>query len=154
MSPYLLSVLRIVAAFLFVQFGTAKLMAFPGSILPGGGTVPLASPGGVAALLEIIGGPLLLVGLFTRPIAFLVSGEMAFAYFLTHAPEGFWPVLNEGTNAVLFCFLWLYVSAAGAGPWSLDALWSRSTAMDEPSYPGVTVTRDTAEDRARRRLAG
>jgi putative oxidoreductase len=121
-APYLLSVLRIVTAFLFLQFGTAKLFAFPGAILPGGRTPPLASLPGVAGLIEGIGGTLLLVGLFTRPVAFLVSGEMAVAYFLAHAPKSFWPLLNEGHPAVMFCFVWLYFSAAGAGPWSLDAL--------------------------------
>ena len=121
-APYLLSALRIVAAFLIVQFGTAKLFALPGPLMPGGGAMPVASLPGVAGLLETFGGALLLVGLFTRPVAFLVSGEMAFAYFIGHAPHGFWPVLNGGHPAVLFCFVWLYVSAAGPGPWSLDAL--------------------------------
>jgi putative oxidoreductase len=121
-APYLLSALRIVAAFLFVQFGTAKLFAFPAALMPGGGTAPLASLPGVAGVLETFGGALLLIGLFTRPVAFLVSGEMAFAYFIGHAPRGFWPVLNQGHPAVLFCFVWLYLSAAGAGPWSVDAV--------------------------------
>jgi putative oxidoreductase len=126
-APHLRSVLRIVAAFLFLQFGTAKLFAFPAAIMPGGGTAPLASIAGVAGLLEAFGGALLLVGLLTRPVAFLLSGEMAFAYFIGHAPQGFWPVLNQGHPAVLFCFVWLYLSAAGPGPWSLDALRARRT---------------------------
>jgi putative oxidoreductase len=121
-SPQLLSVLRIVAAFLFIQFGTAKVLAFPAAIMPGGGTAPLGSLAGVAGLLEMVGGLLLLAGLFTRPVAFLVAGEMAFAYFMGHAPQGFWPVLNQGHPAILFCFVWLYLSAAGPGPWSLDAM--------------------------------
>jgi putative oxidoreductase len=121
-APHLLSTLRIVAAFLFIQFGTAKLFAFPAAVMPGGGTAPLASLAGVAGLLETFGGALLLVGLFTRPIAFLLSGLMAFAYFIGHAPQGFWPVLNQGHPAILFCFVWLYLSAAGPGPWSLDAV--------------------------------
>jgi putative oxidoreductase len=121
-APQLLSTLRIVAAFLFVQFGTGKVLAFPASIMPGGGTAPLASLAGVAGLLEVVGGLLLLVGLFTRPVAFVLAGEMAFAYFMGHAPQGFWPVLNQGHPAILFCFVWLYLSAAGPGPWSLDAL--------------------------------
>ena len=120
-TPYLLSVVRIVAAFLFMQFGTAKLFAFPGPIMPDGSTVAVASLVGVAAVLEAFGGLLLLVGLFTRPVAFLLSGEMAFAYFMGHAPQGFWPVLNQGTDAVFFAFLFLYLSSAGPGPWSLDA---------------------------------
>lgn len=121
-SPYLLSILRIVAAFLFMQFGTAKLFGFPAPIMPGGGTAPLGSLAWFAAVLEAFGGLFLLIGLFTRPVAFLLSGEMAFAYFLGHAPQGFWPVLNQGHPAVLFCFLFLYFSAAGPGPWSLDAM--------------------------------
>jgi putative oxidoreductase len=124
-SPYLLSVLRIVAAFLFMQFGTGKLFAFPAAIMPGGGTAALGSVAWIAGFLEVFGGLFLFIGLFTRPVAFLLSGEMAFAYFLGHAPQGFWPVLNQGHPAVLFCFLFLYLSAAGAGPWSLDALRQR-----------------------------
>jgi putative oxidoreductase len=119
--PYLLSTLRIMAAFLFAQTGTAKLFAFPGAIMPDGGTVPVVSLLGLAGILETFGGALLLVGLFTRPVAFLLAGEMAVAYFIGHAPQGFWPVLNQGTPAILFCFIWLYVSVAGPGPWSLDA---------------------------------
>src|SRR5712691_437927 len=108
------------AAFLFIQIGTAKIFAFPGAVMPGGGTAPITSLPGVAGWLEFVGGSLVLLGLFTRPVAFVLSGEMAFAYFLGHAPGGFWPVLNMGTDAIFFCFLWLYVSAAGPGPWSID----------------------------------
>jgi putative oxidoreductase len=121
-APYLLALLRIMTAFLFMQVGTAKLFAFPAAVMPGGGTAPLASLPGVAGILETFGGLLLLVGLFTRPVAFVLSGEMAVAYFLAHAPKGFWPVLNGGAPAVLYCFLFLYFSAAGAGAFSLDAL--------------------------------
>jgi putative oxidoreductase len=120
-APYLLSVLRIVAAFLFMQFGTAKLLAFPAAIMPGGGTAPVVSLVGLASILEMFGGLLLLLGLFARPVAFILAGEMAVAYFMGHAPQGFWPVLNQGYTAILFCFIWLYFSAAGPGPWSLDA---------------------------------
>src|SRR5213596_1434177 len=105
-APYLLSVLRIVAAFLFMQFG---------------GTAPIASLAGIAGIIETFGGLFLLLGLFTQPVAFIVAGEMAIAYFLGHAPHGFWPVLNQGHPAIMFCFVWLYLSAAGSGPWSLDA---------------------------------
>jgi putative oxidoreductase len=125
LEPYLRSTLRIIAAFLFMQFGTAKLFAFPAAVMPDGGTAPLASLAGVAGLLEAFGGALLLVGLFTRPVAFLLSGLMAFAYFIGHAGQGFWPVLNQGHPAIMFCFVWLYLSAAGGGPWSLDALRKR-----------------------------
>jgi putative oxidoreductase len=121
-APYFLSILRIIAAFLFMQFGSAKLLAFPAAIMPGGGTASVASIPGFAGALEFVGGALLLLGLFTRPVAFLLAGEMACAYFMGHARGGFWPVLNGGVPAVMFCFVWLYVSAAGPGPWSLDAL--------------------------------
>jgi putative oxidoreductase len=124
-APNLLSVLRIIAAFLFIQFGTAKLFALPAAVMPGGATAAVASLPGIAAVLEAFGGALLFVGLFTRPVAFLLSGEMAFAYFIGHAPQGFWPVLNQGHPAILFCFVWLYISAAGAGPWSVDAMRGR-----------------------------
>lgn len=120
-SPELRSVLRIVAAFMFMQAGTAKLFAFPMALLPGGGTVRVASQLGVAAILEVFGGGLVLIGLFTRPIAFLLAGEMAVAYFQAHFPKGFWPIANGGVSAALYCFIWLYISAAGAGPWSVDA---------------------------------
>lgn len=128
-TPYLLSVVRIAAAFLFFQFGTAKLLALPAPIMPGGGTAPLTSLVGLAGLLELVGGALLLVGLFTRSTAFVLSGEMAVAYFYGHAPQGFWPVLNGGTPAILFAFLWLYISAAGPGPWSIDARRRRTVGV-------------------------
>jgi len=120
-SPQLLSVLRIVAAFLFFQFGSAKWFAFPGAIMPGGGTAPPGSVAWFASVIEVVGGSLLFLGLFTRPVAFLLAGEMAIAYFYGHAGNGFWPLLNQGTPAVFFCFTFLYVSAAGPGPWSIDA---------------------------------
>lgn len=120
-TPQLQSLLRIIAGFLFFQFGSAKWFAFPAAIMPGGGTAPLGSLVWFAAVLEVVGGSLLFVGLFTRPVAFLLAGEMAIAYFYGHARNGFWPLLNQGTPAVFFCFLFLYFSAAGAGPWSIDA---------------------------------
>ena len=124
-SRVLLGLLRIVTAFLFIQFGTAKLFAFPGPLSPDGSTVEPMSLMGLAALLEIVGGGLLLLGLFTRPAAFILSGEMAFAYFMGHASQGFWPVLNQGVPAVLFCFLFLYFSAAGPGAFALSNAWRR-----------------------------
>jgi putative oxidoreductase len=120
-GPYLQSVLRVAAAFMFILAGTTKLFAFPAGVPPGGGTVPLMSQIGLGAILEAFGGGLLLVGLFTRPVAFLLAGEMAVAYFQFHAPQGFWPTMNGGVPAALYCFIWLYFSAAGAGPWSLDS---------------------------------
>lgn len=125
-APYFKSALRVVAAFAFLLFGSSKLVAFPTSILPSGGTAALLSELGLAALLESVGGLLLLVGLATRPVAFVLSGEMAVAYFQVHLRQGLWPTTNGGIAALLFCFLWLYFSAAGAGPWSLDALRDKS----------------------------
>ena len=120
-APQLQSVLRIVAAFMFILSGATKLFAFPAGIPPNGGTVPLISQLGLGATMEVFGGALLLFGLFTRPVAFLLAGEMAVAYFQFHFPRGLWPTINGGVSAVLYCFVWLYFSAAGAGPWSLDA---------------------------------
>ena len=123
LTPYLLSVLRIAAAFVYVAHGTQKLFGVPGH--------PFHAPGFAATLLfaagviETVGGTLMLLGLFTRPVAFVLSGQMAFAYFTQHAPAGTWPILNGGELAVLYCFLWLFFCAAGAGPISLDALRSR-----------------------------
>ncbi len=124
-APQLLSILRIVVAFLYFQVGSAKWFAFPAAILPGGGTAPLGSLVWFAGVIEVVGGTLFLLGLFTRPVAFILSGEMAFAYFIGHAGNGFWPVLNQGAPAVFYCFTFLYYSAAGPGPWSLDALLAR-----------------------------
>jgi len=121
-GPYLQSVLRIAAAFIFFQAGTMKLFAWPAGMPPDGSTAPLMSQIGLAGVLEVLGGGLLLLGLFTRPVAFILSGEMAVAYFQFLFPQGFWPVVNNGVAPALYCFVWLYFSAAGAGPWSLDAM--------------------------------
>jgi putative oxidoreductase len=120
-GPRLQSVLRIVAAFMFMLTGTMKLFAFPAGVPPNGGTVQLMSQLGLGGFLEMFGGALLVLGLFTRPVAFLMAGEMAVAYFQFHFPQSYWPNMNGGVGAVLYCFVWLYFSAAGAGPWSLDA---------------------------------
>jgi len=127
-APRIRSLLRIVAAFMFVLAGTTKLFAFPAGIPPAGGTVPWLSQLGFGAWLEVVGGGLLLLGLFTRPVAFVLSGEMAVAYFQFHFPQGFWPTINGGVSAALYRFVLLYLSAAGAGPWSLDALRGRGRA--------------------------
>jgi len=126
-SPQLLSVLRIMLAYLFIQIGTAKLFGLPAPIMPGGGTAPAGSLPWVAGMIETIGGPFILLGLFTRPVAFILAGEMAVAYFYGHARMGhwLWPAINMGQTAVIYCFLFLYISAAGPGPWSLDALLAR-----------------------------
>lgn len=121
LGPQLQSLLRIVAASMFILAGTVILFAFPAGMPPNGGTAPLMSQIWIGGVLELIGGGLILVGLFTRPVAFLLSGEMAVAYFQFHFPQSFWPIMNNGVPAALYCFVWLYFSAAGAGPWSLDA---------------------------------
>lgn len=126
-SHVLLGLLRIVAGFLFIQYGTSKLFAFPGPMTPDGASAPLMSMMGVAGLLEVAGGALLTLGLFTRPVAFVLSGEMAFAYFIGHAATSFWPLLNQGTNAVLFCFLFLFFSAAGPGAFALSSILGRKS---------------------------
>ena len=118
--PQLLSVLRMMTGFLFITHGMQKLFAFP--VAQPQEPIALGSLLGVAGLLEFTGGLLILVGLFTRPVAFVLSGEMAVAYFLRHAPKGFWPALNGGELAVLYCFLFLFLAAAGAGAWSLDSV--------------------------------
>jgi len=122
-APQLLSVLRIITAFLFMQHGTMKLFGFPAPFPMG--DVELFSLIGAAGILEVFGGALVLIGLFTRPVAFLLSGEMAVAYFMMHAPNGFWPILNHGEAAVFYCFTFLYLASAGGGAWSIDSLISR-----------------------------
>ena len=118
--PHILSILRIVAGFLIATHGAQKLFGFPAP-LPGG-TVLLASLFGIAGIVETVGGILLMLGLFTRIAGFVLAGEMAVAYFMMHAPHGFWPLINKGELAVLNCFVFLYFAAAGGGEWSLDRL--------------------------------
>ncbi len=119
LSPHALGVLRIVTALLFIEHGTMKLFGFPAAME--GGNVALFSLIGLAAILELVGGALLLVGLFTRPVAFLLAGEMAVAYWMAHAPQNVFPILNGGESAILFCFVFLYLIFAGPGAFSLDA---------------------------------
>lgn len=121
-APYLKSILRIVAAFIFILAGTTILFAFPMGMPPDGGTAKPMSQIWIGGVLETFGGALLLLGLFTRPVAFVLAGEMAVAYFQFHFPQSFWPTMNGGVAAMVYCFLWLYFSAAGAGQWSLDAV--------------------------------
>jgi|SRR5579864_9368236 len=123
-APRAISVLRIVSGFMYMAHGMQKLLGFP--VAPAS-PVHLESLTGVAGMLELFGGGLLLVGLFTRPVAFLLSGEMAVAYFLAHAPRGFWPIVNHGELAALYCFLFLVLAVVGAGPWSVDHWWQRRT---------------------------
>ena len=112
-----LSAMRIVISFTFMAHGLQKTLG-----LLGGKQVPFLSLMGLAGYLELIGGILLLIGLFTRPVAFILCGQMAAAYFMQHAPNGFWPIVNHGELAVLYCFIFLYLCFSGAGPWSLDAV--------------------------------
>jgi putative oxidoreductase len=119
-SPYLLSVLRIVVAVLFIEHGSMKLLGLPPSSQMA--HVTLFSLVGISGVLELIGGLFLLAGLFTRPVAFILSGEMAFAYFVAHAPKSFFPALNMGELAIVYCFVFLYFASAGAGAWSLDEM--------------------------------
>ncbi|HEV3334322.1 MAG TPA: DoxX family protein [Bryobacteraceae bacterium] len=116
-EPRLRSLLRIMAAFTFSLHGWQKFFG-----IPQGHKFPLDSLLGIAGALETFGGALIFLGLFTRPVAFLLSGEMAIGYFRTHAPRSFWPVINMGEITVLYCFLFLWLSAAGPGPWSVDRL--------------------------------
>lgn len=116
-QPRVLGLLRIAAAFLFMAHGLQKILGFP---VPRASETVLFSLSGIAGLMELVGGALLLVGLFTRPVAFLLSGQMAVAYFYAHAPQGFWPLLNRGELAALYSFVFLYFAVAGAGAWSVD----------------------------------
>jgi putative oxidoreductase len=122
-TSLMLSVLRIAAAFLFMEHGGQKLFNFPPSAHPMAHLPPLML---VAGVLEFFGGLLLLLGVFTRPVAFILAGEMAVAYFMGHAPHGFWPLRNMGELAVVYCFVFLYLAVAGGGPWSLERLWQGS----------------------------
>lgn len=123
----ILSVLRIVAAAMFMLAGTSKLFAFPIGMPPNGQTASFGSQIWIGGALEAFGGLLMLLGLFTRPVAFILAGEMAVAYFQFHQPQALWPTVNGGVAAVLYCFVWLYFSAAGPGPWSLDAKRERQS---------------------------
>ncbi len=138
-APAVLSILRIVAALLFLEHGTSRLFAWPS---------PIPSPEFLtmywfAGAIELVGGILLVLGLFTRSAAFIVSGEMAFAYFISHAPNSFFPILNRGDASILYCFVFLYIAFAGPGPWSVDALLGRkrtgetATALSGKMAPGL-----------------
>jgi putative oxidoreductase len=123
-QPYVLAILRIVVALLFIEHATIKLFGFPPGGMPG--PQPIASLLGAAAIIEMVTGVLVLLGLWTRLAAFLASGEMAVAYFMFHGSKGFWPAVNLGEAAILFCFVFLYLAAAGPGAWSIDGARLRS----------------------------
>jgi putative oxidoreductase len=125
-TPRMLSVLRIVTGLLFLEHGTEKLLGFPVSPNPGRVLFSLL---GIQGILELAGGFVILIGFLTRPVAFLLAGDMAVAYFMAHAPKGFFPTLNGGQLAILFCFVFLYLVFAGAGPWSVDEQLARSRSL-------------------------
>jgi putative oxidoreductase len=123
-APQVLSIVRVVSALIFIEHGTQKFFAFPAASASG-------SPAVLSLLwwqgvIELVGGILLLLGLFTRPVAFILAGDMAFAYWMVHAPRNFYPVLNGGDSAILYCFVFLYLAFAGGGPWSVDTQLRKS----------------------------
>ena len=128
-GPRVLSILRIMAALLFMEHGLQKLFAFPAPS-PHPAPPEFVWVVTIAGVLELVGGALLAVGLFSRLVAFILSGEMAVAYFLAHAPQNFYPIINGGDSAILYCFVFFYISIVGGGPWSLDAMiWGRKPAV-------------------------
>ena len=129
-APYVRSIVRIAVALLFLEHGLSRLFGWP-SPLP---TPPAMTMYWFAGAIELVGGFLVLLGLFTRPAAFVMSGEMAFAYFISHAPRNFFPILNGGDGAILYCFIFLYFAFAGPGPWSLDAMWRKRTSAQAPQF--------------------
>jgi putative oxidoreductase len=121
LAPHVLSLLRIVAALLFFEHGTSRMFGFPSPVPPS----EIFSLHWFAGAIELVAGALLIAGLFSRTAAFIASGEMAFAYFMSHAPHSFFPILNRGDSAILYCFVFFFLAFAGPGPWSLDALLAR-----------------------------
>lgn len=119
LAPHVLSLMRIMAALLLMQHGTTKVLGLPATQMTG---VSLVSMSGIAGIIELVGGALLLIGLFSRATAFILSGMTAVAYFLVHAPKDFYPLVNGGELAALYCFVFFYLVFAGPGPWSVDAL--------------------------------
>jgi len=122
-SPYMRSILRIMVGLLFLEHGLAKLIGFPPPPNP---MPPLFSLYGIQGIIEVVGGVLLALGALTRPVAFILAGDMAVAYFMAHAPKSFFPLLSGGDAAILYCFIFLYIFFAGAGPWSVDRAIGRS----------------------------
>jgi putative oxidoreductase len=123
-APRALSVLRIITGLMVIEHGMGKLLGWP--VVPAYAGIKLFSLLGTAGIIELVGGALLILGLFTQPIAFVVSGEMAVAYFMVHAPRSFFPLINGGSLAITYCFACLYLSTAGAGPWSVDATMKKA----------------------------
>ena len=125
LEPYALSAMRIVVGFLFMEHGLQKIFGLLGGLGGHGATAHFFSWPWAAGMIEVVGGPLILIGLFTQPVAFVLCGEMAVAYFWAHAPPGFWPLVNHGELAVLYCFVFLFLTVAGGGPISADHLVRR-----------------------------
>ena len=125
-SPRVLSILRIIVGLLFLEHGTSKYLSLPVSQMTG---VAPTSLSGINGMIEIVGGVLIVLGLFTRPVAFILAGDMAVAYFIAHGPRGFFPLLNGGELAIVYCFVFLYLAVAGGGEWSVDQLWVTRKAM-------------------------
>jgi|SRR5580698_3995658 putative oxidoreductase len=121
-SPRLLSVLRIIVGLLFLQHGLSKYFGFPA---PSPASFQVMGLLGLAGAIEVVASVLVAIGLFTRIAAFIASGEMAFAYFMIHFPKSFFPIINMGDAAVLYCFIFLFIALEGPGPWSIDAMWRR-----------------------------
>ena len=133
-APQALSLLRIVAALIFLLHGSAKLLGFPATEMP---MPPVGSLMWVGGLLELVGGLMLLAGLLSRPVAFILSGEMAVAYWMFHAPQSTFPLANGGDAAILYCFVFLLIAAAGPGPWSVDAALGRNRAVTRRDDAGT-----------------
>ena len=123
-APRALSLLRIITGLMIIEHGMAKLLSWP--VVAAFAQLKLFSLLGLAGTLELVGGALLILGLFTQPVAFILSGEMAVAYFMVHAPRGFFPLVNGGSLAIIYCFACLYLSTAGGGPWSVDATMKKA----------------------------
>jgi putative oxidoreductase len=123
-APRALNVLRIMTGLMIIEHGLAKYLGFPA--VPALANVQLLSMPGIGGVIELIGGALLILGLLTQPVAFILSGEMAVAYFMVHAPRSFYPLINGGSLAIIYCFACLYLSTAGAGPWSVDAAMKKN----------------------------
>jgi putative oxidoreductase len=146
-SPWtgrMLGVLRIVAGLVFVSAGTVILFGFPPSPMPNMPPVPVLSQLWIGGVLEMVGGTAIVLGLFTRPVAFVLSGEMAVAYFQFHFPLSIFPTTNNGVPAVLYCFLFLYFVFAGAGPWSIDAVIARSARGGTARLKNASSSREAA----------
>jgi putative oxidoreductase len=124
-SPRALSILRIIVGLLFLEHGTSKYLSLPVSPMTGAAPTSLS---GINGMIELVGGVLIVLGLFTRPVAFILAGDMAVAYFIAHGPRGFFPLLNGGELAIIYCFVFLYLAVAGGGEWSIDHLRAASKA--------------------------